>query len=247
MTETVDHLQMAKEHLVVAESGDAKREAYRQAAEHIAAAKQADPKLTNRVVATTLGKSGEFVQKVLQWRSSGYQADTPWLMDEKATGRAALSHTKATLRDAPLEQIERIVQELPPAAIVKIVQAGLEKPEIAHEIAKSADASAAVIRASGRVTEEAVHQNRKRTRAARGEGSVGGGLEFLVEVLGNAISAKGRLNDSYKAARDHDINDDQKETLEEVFGEINTIIDWYRSYLASGDQSFEDELTKLLS
>lgn len=106
-----DHLDRAKAYLAIAESGDSKREAYKAAAEEIAAA--IDEGMTQAHVATGIGKSRTEVQRLLAWRKAGYRADTPYLMDERATHRAALSHTRAILRDAPMEQIERIIDELP--------------------------------------------------------------------------------------------------------------------------------------
>jgi len=106
------HLESARAFLAIAESGDAKREAYRQAAEAIAAHREETGESSERI-AIRLGKSKATIDKLVAWRRSGYEASTPFLMDEQATTRAAISHTKATLRDAPMEQIERVIETLP--------------------------------------------------------------------------------------------------------------------------------------
>ena len=98
----MDHLKRAKEYLRIAESSDSKKEAYKAAAKEIVAA-VAEGK-SQRTVATVLGKSPAFVKALLDWQKSGFKADTPWLADEKATSRAALSHAKAVLRDPELRQ-----------------------------------------------------------------------------------------------------------------------------------------------
>ena len=106
--DTTDHLAMVRECLAIAESGDAKREAYKKAAEHIAAYKEATG-ATNRAIAAELqfrSKSEQSAERIvgylLKWRESGFKAATPFLMDENATGRAARSHAKAVLRN-PVE------------------------------------------------------------------------------------------------------------------------------------------------
>lgn len=91
------HLEEARKFIAIAESGDAKRAAYVAAAEEIAAELQL--RTSQRAIARAIGKDESFVRAIIRWRESGYEADTPWLSDEKATSRAAISHTKATLRD----------------------------------------------------------------------------------------------------------------------------------------------------
>jgi hypothetical protein len=114
MPRTADaHLARAREYLAIAESDDSKRQAYIKAAEEIAAAKESDQKLTNVEVATSIGKSDKYVHALLKWRETSYEADTPFLMDTGATGRAAISHTRATLRDpeATTKALEGLTDE----------------------------------------------------------------------------------------------------------------------------------------
>lgn len=121
----IDHLALAREDLAIAESGNAKREAYKRAADHIAdyqAEACACPDTTTRggarrlhapkcaasyrAIAAELQLSdskygGEkYVADLLKWRGTGFKAETPFVMDEQATTRAAKSHAKAVLRDA---------------------------------------------------------------------------------------------------------------------------------------------------
>jgi len=104
-------LERAKDYIAIAESADSKREAYIKAAEEIAAARAEG--VSASAVATAIGKSEIEVRRFTDWHKSGYKAATPWLADEKATDRAAMSHTKATLRKADQDQIKRIMVELP--------------------------------------------------------------------------------------------------------------------------------------
>jgi hypothetical protein len=112
MTKLDERLARAKAYLAVAESKDSKREAYKLAAKEIAAYKEETGE-SNRKIAAACKTHDRTIDRLLKWHASGFKADTPFLMDGKATERAAMSHTKAVLREAPLEQVERIIDELP--------------------------------------------------------------------------------------------------------------------------------------
>lgn len=108
-----ERLRRAKRFLTIAESKDAKREAYKAAANEIVAYRDETGE-TIRAIALSLARDRNQIDRMLRWHRSGFKAETPFLMDEKATSRAAASHTKKLLRTAPLEQIEQIISELPP-------------------------------------------------------------------------------------------------------------------------------------
>lgn len=137
-------LDRAKHYLAIAESGDARREAYRQATEEIVAAKQEDPALTNVQVATFMGRSHTYVDKLLRWRATGYDAATPFLADEQATTRAANSHARKVLRERP----EVLAQELAQQPVD--VQAAFAEQVVKH-------APEAVGRALGRADAQVNH------------------------------------------------------------------------------------------
>lgn len=133
----VDHLALAREDLAIAESADAKREAYKRAAEHIAAYLEDSPESTQRFVATKLGRDDYYVNRVLRWRAAGYPpGTTPFTMADpsgsKPTDRAAESHTKRVLRESEPETIERIVRDLPPSRREIIADAALMPPVEPH-------------------------------------------------------------------------------------------------------------------
>lgn len=125
------HLDNAKRLLAIAESGDAKKEAYKAAAEEIAAHK-AETGDTNGNVATFLGVSIDRVQKLLQWRSTGYQADSPYLMDDGATMRARVSHTKRALAD-PVERTQ-VFATMEPEVKAAVVEAAVNDPEVVKQV-----------------------------------------------------------------------------------------------------------------
>jgi hypothetical protein len=217
-------------------------EFYAKAADEIIAAREADPSLTYDEISERFGKGLSWLKKIVAWRTSG-EGPTPFAEPDRE--HRDVRGARRVLGDAPIEQVEAMIEALPAERVAKIAQAALSKPDIARTIANDPDATAAVTRASGRVWEEAAAANRRASRPKKG--SVRGVIGFLVEVLGGLNGAKRQLNDSYSAARDHELDDEQREAIEEGLAEITTIVDWFRSYLASGDQSFEDELAKILS
>lgn len=243
----VDHLARAREFLAIAESENAKREAYRMAAIEVVAAIAEGA--TQVLVATSTGKSQQYISKLIQWHDAGFETETPWLMDKQATSRAALSHTKKTLRNAPLEQIERIVDDLPIAQRARIAQAALAVEGMSDEMLRNPDQSSAVTLVSAQIArqrEERSKQNKSRNRNAGGISGVAANVNFIVDVIGNLNSAQRDLAESYREASSYELSDLEKGAIEEGLAEIVLIIDWYRSYLESGNQSFEEELNNLL-
>ena len=67
-----------------------------------------------------------------------------------------------------------------------------------------------------------------------------------MDVIGNLNSAQRDLALSYREASEYELSDEEKGAVEEGLAEIALIIDWYRSFLESGNQSFEEELNNLL-
>lgn len=118
-------LERAKAYLAIAEAGDAKREAYKRAADEVAAEKD-ETNATTADLARLLGRKDDFVRKLLRWRETGFAASTPFLMDEQATTRAADSHTRRAVRERP-DVIVNAINELPAEKqaelVAKIVEA----------------------------------------------------------------------------------------------------------------------------
>ena len=124
MSQGNERLDRARQYLAIAESGDAKREAYKAAAEEIAAYME-ETGVGSTGVATPVGKPEREIRRLMEWRRSGYKAQTPFLMDEQATGRAAVSHTRKVLREQP-------------QSVAKDIAAALEDPDVAHAVVEAA-------------------------------------------------------------------------------------------------------------
>lgn len=101
----------AERHLDKAEKLIAKgTAAWRKAAEEILAARDADPKLTMAKVGERLGHGESWVRRILAWANSDSGLPTPFTGDSPGV---ATRHARQVLRDAPLEQVEQIIGDLP--------------------------------------------------------------------------------------------------------------------------------------
>jgi len=233
----------AEVHLAKAEGYLAKGDAwYLKAANEIEAAMAADPTLGEEAVGKRLGKSRTWVRNIRNNLTAGGQV--VWDRGSHATNAEIQAGVEKVLRTAPLETVEHIVESLPPKQVAKLAQAAMAKPGLSREMAKTPEASATVTRLSGQVREEVEYQERQKAkrRSPLGSDKLGG----LVEILYPLRAAKRKIKDSYDAARDSKPEGDLLDLVQENLKEIEQIVDWYRSYLDSGDQSFEDELEQLL-
>lgn len=112
--------KQAEQHLGRAEGFLARgEEFYRKAASEIIAAMEADPTLGQREVGERFGRSQKWVSELVRWSTSEQGTATPW-SEEK--GAVAQRHTKSVLRNAPVEQVEKIVAELPTERLDEIAE-----------------------------------------------------------------------------------------------------------------------------
>lgn len=117
-----DRLARAKKYLAIAESKDAKREAYKLAAQEIRAYKD-ETKATWAAIAIAVGRGDSTIRAIVRWAEGGHKAETPFLADGKATGRAEASHLKKVFRERPIEEIKEILDDLPDEVVEKVAQA----------------------------------------------------------------------------------------------------------------------------
>ena len=85
---------------------------YAQAADEIIAAQQSDPTLGYREIAANFGRSKSWVEKVVAWRTSVPSSTQPTPYSGQSDEINARK-TKQMLREAPMEQVERMLAELP--------------------------------------------------------------------------------------------------------------------------------------
>lgn len=85
---------------------------YGKAADEIIAAQQADPTLSNREIGERMGRSRDWVRELVRWRTTDASSRHPSPYSGQADS-INLRKTKQVLREAPLEQVEQIVESLP--------------------------------------------------------------------------------------------------------------------------------------
>jgi hypothetical protein len=93
------HLDSAAAHIAVAESGDAKRAAYKTAADEILAARKADPELGRVDEAQRLKKGETWVRDLLRWRQRP-DADLPFSRSDR--------HRRYEERQVPTQHDDRV-------------------------------------------------------------------------------------------------------------------------------------------
>jgi hypothetical protein len=158
-TNPARHLEAARELLAVAEAGDARHEAYRHAADHLAAYRESTG-ATYAAIAADLQLPEGRVARLLAWRASGYTETTPWAREGKDTS-AANAHAKRVLRERP----EVIADELAKVSAERraAFAAGLmADPEVAGAVMAQPEVRLAVAAAD---TERAAKEASRRERA----------------------------------------------------------------------------------
>lgn len=87
---------------------------YSQAADEIIAAQKADPTLSNREIGEKFSRSKEWVRALVTWRTTG-EPDGPmnWRRGSHATKKEIDKGVEKFLADAPMELVERLIDDLP--------------------------------------------------------------------------------------------------------------------------------------
>jgi hypothetical protein len=232
------HLDKAKSYI---EKGD---QFHRRAADEIIAAMKADPSLTQVQVGEWFGYSGKWVSDLVSWRTNEKGSST------KLYGGRELADKK------DLEKARRQAEQGPAEEIAEVVRKAIKRPEVREAVARQSveeGDDANVSRLSIATTESMVEANKGKTKKLREE--VGGkgaqnlaeasGIAAAVHVMSPVLAARRKLAEAYQNAIERELSEDVKEVLEEEFGQIEQIIEWFRSYLADGD-TFDDEVAELL-
>ena len=117
--------QIAEQHLAKARDYVSRgEEFYRKAAEEIVAAQEADPTLSNRDIGQRLGKSREYVRRLVtahtnSTRASGGEFKVDWQSGSNVRSEVA----QRVLQGATPEEIEDLMADLQPEAVERIAAA----------------------------------------------------------------------------------------------------------------------------
>lgn len=138
-----DHLQRAREYIAIAESADAKRDAYERAADEIIAWVREEPTRTYRDADKSLGRGNDYTGSLVRWRTSGGPG-LPFARRPADDSREAERLTERTLRDAGPEVVSRIIDDLPPERRSVIAQRLLADPNTRSAMVDEPEGMAAV-------------------------------------------------------------------------------------------------------
>ena len=118
---STDHLANAREYIAIAESADAKSEAYARAADEIIAWLAEDLTRTQRQVSAALERSQSWVSDLVRWRTSDRDRDqrTPFSGEQENTARYE-RQAKTVLKDP--ERRQTALAQLPTGQIEEVIQ-----------------------------------------------------------------------------------------------------------------------------
>lgn len=105
----------AEQHLAKAQEYVARgEEFYRKAAAEIVAAQKADPTLSNREIGEWFGHSEHWVRKIVAWSTSATTTSHGPFGGPEEVAKADTRDARRVLREAPIEHVEHIIDQLPP-------------------------------------------------------------------------------------------------------------------------------------
>lgn len=219
------HLDRAKEYIAQGE------DSYRKAAHEIVAAKNDDPQLTNRIIGEQLGKSADWVGRLVRWVTSDDPDRTPF-EGTGNVGRAA-SAAKMVARERPTA-IADAVKAAPAAA----------KREIAEALVEDKDFR--------RTTDEAMERRiDKRREAAKGrERETHAGLADLdqaYKVASALDSARYKVAEALRELSEMELDSERREMVRDHLTDLQNAVGWLASFLDTGDRSFDEALDRLLA
>ncbi len=136
--------------------------------------------------------------------------------------------------DERVEVVRRVLQD------PEVARRTFSDPEIARAAVRVPAARSAMAKAAREMEEDVSQQQRAR-------------LPRLVETsdfyeaIGELSKGRRAHMKALDAMRRIDLDDEQREELQEHFDRAELVLDWIGSYIESGDHSFDRELDKLLS
>jgi hypothetical protein len=208
--------QAAERHLTKAEGFLAKgEEFYRKAGEEIVAAQRADTTLSNREIGERFERSATWVRQIVTWVTTsqpGANAPIDWNRGSHATKKEIEEGARRLLNDAPLEQVERLVSELPRDRAAAIGAAAGNRYMQARQQHDEREARLTPAERSARDAE------RQEGRAAIAKAMGGWNVFGIVNSLGHATEVLREMIEEHSIKEEH-INHIEKAT-DEWLGEL---------------------------
>lgn len=197
--------RQAEQHLAKAEKYLGKgEEFYRKAAQEIVAARDADDTLGFREIGARFDRSEKWVRDIVQWHTSAEGVPSPWAGKEHADNRAT-AHTKRILRDAPLEQVEQIISELPEDRQRAVAAAaGNEYLKARQEYDEKEDSLTPAERKAREASKQAIASAGLKAAASFATLGIAGHLEQATEELRELISEGSLTRETFGAIAEAD-------------------------------------------
>lgn len=127
---------------------------------------------------------------------------------------------------------------------VETARSLLSDREVARDVLRDQKTQAAVARASLEVSKER-EDDQKTASAQPSPGTAHRGQVY--DVLGRLVSARRQVVTILDSLRNVELQNEDRELLSEVTEELENAVGWLRSYIRSGERSFDRALDQLLS
>jgi hypothetical protein len=177
-------------------------------------------------------------------RLAGRKVDAPVPGTGVAQVKAALADPVVAREVLADPQVRHVIDESRPAEDREEQARRLVRdPQIAEAIHRDPKVAPTLRRASAKVTrevEQAAHE-RQRERVPELVNR-----SQLYEIAGRLGHARRDVNGALDGLREIELDDDSREMLMEEVRDVETSLGWLRSFLESGDRSFEAALNRLL-
>lgn len=240
-----DRLTRAKKFLAIAESKDAKSQAFKLAAKEVAEYR-AETGATYTDIALALGREkagGTWVRTLVKWHEDGYPTPTPWAIPSE-NDRVRLAHGKRALREATPAQLQKMVDGLPAerrSALVSGVIGDLPQEQVERVVAELPKQQRQALGAAagqpylaarqeydeqeGRLTErERRERDEAVNRATQQTRELSGGFAAL-GIAGHLNQATEELNE---LAADASVTKKQLREIEQAHDRFVTALDFVR-------------------
>lgn len=237
----MDRLERARQYLAIAESQDSKREAYLKAADEIIAAQKEGWGV--RAIAREIGKSESWVRQLLEWATNAQDHTHLPFGGPENTERSHRSVAKNYLAKRDPEAVQEIIRELPAKRRAQIAQTILTDSATVRTVLSDPKVAASVgreeIRRNNEIQSRARAINPERT--ARHDNA-----RALQTVTDHIYRAAGEIALALRDIAEIKVSSTQRELMLVAIADAELRLGWLRSFLETGDRSFDDALTKLL-
>lgn len=195
----------------------------------------------------TTARLGNFAFVYKQWPKGSYPEDisfTPLEELARHPDRFSLIESGMSKRDARAARGGRVdtPSRWSPEVKMDFIKEALADPAVARQVASDASTRSIIARAENdlmredRTRRDADPSYKVTRQAVSGD-----------DIVRRIVNARYDINRALDQAMEDGLTDPKRQEALEALAELTTTVDWFRSYLESGDTSFEQALEALLS